>query len=440
MEKSSHERGSVENAHQMSYHNYMKRKNVISTIGIGLLVILLFPACTAVRRIDVYEPVYLSYENLRKSIEIGEPRDISRTGKIYVKDSYLFINEYHEGVHVLDNSDPANPEIIAFIPIPGNVDIAVQGSILYADSYVDLVAIDISDPAASTEVDRIEEIFDYPYWSPWFDDVFSWDNYYEPVDEDMGVVVSWQKTATRIDLVNRYPSYREVLVDTGSGAGSGSGTGGSMARFTIVSDYLYALHSGYMQLFDISIPDGPAIWSKIQLDWNIETIFPYQDKLFIGSTTGMFIFDNSDPANPEKLSEFTHATACDPVVATETRAYVTLRSGTSCGGMSDQLDIIDITVLTAPEHIKSCSMQGPYGLGIDGSTLFLCDGVAGLKVYDVTDDEDIDLLAHFPDNETYDVIMIQGLALVIGPTGMRQYDYSDLSDIRLISTISVTSP
>ena len=179
----------------------MKTKKALSTIAIGLLVLLLFPACFGIRRIDVFEPVYLSYENLRKSVEIEEPRDISRTGKIYVKDLFLFINEYHEGVHVLDNSDPENPDIIAFIPIPGNVDIAVQGNILYADSYVDLVAIDISDPTASAEVDRIEGIFDYPYWSPWFDEVYSWDDYYEPVEKDMGIVVDWQKKATRIDLV-----------------------------------------------------------------------------------------------------------------------------------------------------------------------------------------------------------------------------------------------
>jgi hypothetical protein len=87
--------------------------------------------------------------------------------------------------------------------------------------------------------------------------------------------------------------------------------------------------------------------------------------------------------------------------------------------------------------IKSYAMQEPYGLGIDGSTLFLCDGAAGLKIYDVTDDESIILIKHFPDNETFDVILGAGLALVIGPGGLRQYDYSNVGDIRLLSTISI---
>ena len=107
--------------------------------------------------------------------------------------------------------------------------------------------------------------------------------------------------------------------------------------------------------------------------------------------------------------------------------------------MSDQLDIIDITDLMAPTLIKSYAMQGPYGLGIDGTTLFLCDGVAGLKIYDVSSDESIVLLEHFPGNDTFDVIMMGGVALVIGPDGLRQYDYSDTSNIQLLSSIAVTT-
>ena len=413
----------------------MKMKSVTAILMVALIVFLV--RCPVFQRVDVYEPVYLSYENLRKGVEIEAPRDLSETGKIYVQGTYLFINEYMKGVHVLDNSDPANPEVIAFIPIPGNVDIAVQGTILYADSYVDLVAIDISDPDAAFEVDRIENIFEYSI--PWFDiDVIWGIDYYEEVDEDQGVVIGWDKTTSRIEFSFNFIGMPEYLFADAQ-AGSRSGTGGSMARFTIMSDYLYALHSGYMQLFDISTPEDPVIFNKVTIDWDIETIFPYEDKLFIGSQSGMFIYDNSDPSNPVLLSEFTHATSCDPVVATDTRAYVTLRSGRGCGGMSDQLDIIDITDLMAPTLIKSYAMQGPYGLGIDGTTLFLCDGVAGLKIYDVSSDESIVLLEHFPGNDTFDVIMMGGVALVIGPDGLRQYDYSDTSNIQLLSSIAVTT-
>jgi hypothetical protein len=151
----------------------------------------------------------------------------------------------------------------------------------------------------------------------------------------------------------------------------------------------------------------------------------------------MFIFDNTDPANPVQLSEFTHATSCDPVIATDTRAYVTLRSGTLCGGGSDELNIIDITTLTAPVLLKSYGMWGPYGLGIDGTTLFVCDGAAGLKIYDAADDMDLELLAWFQDIETYDVIPLGGTAIVVGSGGLRLYDYSDPLNITERGTIAV---
>ena len=68
-----------------------------------------------------------------------------QSGKIYFKDHYIFVNEYQKGIHVIDNEDPRNPQIIKFIEIPGNVDMAIADDILYADSYVDLLSIDISD-------------------------------------------------------------------------------------------------------------------------------------------------------------------------------------------------------------------------------------------------------------------------------------------------------
>lgn len=42
--------------------------------------------------------------------------------------------------------NPSDPINRAFVKIPGNIDLAVRGNILYADLGVDLVAIDIANP------------------------------------------------------------------------------------------------------------------------------------------------------------------------------------------------------------------------------------------------------------------------------------------------------
>ena len=78
----------------------------------------------------VNEPVYLSYSDLRSSFNVAEGQDIIHPGKIYFKDNYIFVNEYQKGIHVVDNSNPATPQVVKFIEIPGNVDIAIREDVL----------------------------------------------------------------------------------------------------------------------------------------------------------------------------------------------------------------------------------------------------------------------------------------------------------------------
>ncbi len=399
--------------------------------------------CADTERVVGYTPIYLSYAELRAPVAAVDPVNLEVTGKIYVKDSYIYVNELHKGIHVIDNANPSSPQRIAFIPIPGSVDMAIKGTTLYADSYVDLVAIDITDPLNATEVARIEDTFPYLTPWPWTSADFVAGSPVESPDASLGVVVGWKETV--IERPRRDGIF-DVVLESGaptSADGSGAtGTGGSMARFTIVESFLYALHESYIQLVRIDDPVNPSLWSRVDVGWGIETIFPYGDQLFIGSNTGMFIYDNTDPENPTLLSSFAHVTSCDPVVAQGDYAYVTLRSGSFCGGGVDRLDILDIADLTDPVMIKTYPMQGPYGLAVDGPTLFVADGVAGLKVYDVSDPADIDLIAFETSNETYDIILIPPLAMVIGPDGLDQYDYSDVAttgELELLSHLDVGS-
>ena len=84
-------------------------------------------------------------------------------------------------------------------------------------------------------------------------------------------------------------------------------------------------------------------------------------------------------------------------------------------------------------------MSGPLGLGIDGDVLFLCDGDAGLKVFNVSDKSKIDSnrIALFPDIKTFDVIPLSNYLFMIGDDGFYLYNYSNLQDIRQIGHIPV---
>jgi hypothetical protein len=260
------------------------------------------------------------------------------------------------------------------------------------------------------------------------------------------VVVDYKQKDTVVDC-NTVNIWRgrvafDAAVNTSSGAQfyvkNPTGIGGSMARFAIAQDHLYSVSYSQLSSFNINIPYEPRLTNTKQIGWNIETIFPFQDKLFIGSTSGLFIYNITDASNPTLLSQFSHVTSCDPVVADEKYAYVTLRSGTACQGFTNQLEVLDITKLTQPSLLKVYPMTNPHGLSKDDNLLFICDGKDGLKVYNATDVNNLQLKKTISGIETYDVIAFNGNAIVVAKDGLYQFDYTDSNNIRQISKITIS--
>jgi hypothetical protein len=196
-----------------------------------------------------------------------------------------------------------------------------------------------------------------------------------------------------------------------------------------------------MKIMDITTPAQPIQKAGVSVGWNIETLFPYQDKMFIGSQNGMYVYDISDPINPTLLSNFWHATSCDPVVVDGNYAFITLRGGNFCGENDNELNVVDISNLTNPVLVKEYDLDEPYGLGIDENTLFVCDGDSGLKIYNKEDVLTIDqhMLARYNNINAYDVIPYNDILMLIGSDGFYQYDYSNIDSIFLLSYIPVSS-
>jgi hypothetical protein len=409
---------------------------------------VLLPSCkdtfTETRTYMAYVPDYMSYEKLRISVEASAPSAIETMGKIYIKDQYLFVNEKYEGIHVFDNSDPSNPVNLSFIKIPGNVDIAIKGNFLYADSYIDLVVLDIADITHAEEAYRLEDVF--PYTIPDVDGNYP----IAPIDQEKGVITGWsleEYTEEYGGDITPPPVYyfdrgSDVWLSYSDSEGGGYisqtvGVGGSLARCIIAGNTLYVLNQWQMQLVDLSIPDKPVAGSSFNLTWMAETVFIDSTFLYIGTQTGMLLYDIKQPTWPVYLSAYNHFQSCDPVVVDQGIAYVTMRSGNNCGGWQNQMDVLNVSDPKNPVLIKSYPMAEPYGLGIDHKTLFVCDGSAGLKIYDVSNPLTIDdhLIKIYPGIQARDVIPLNGILIMITTTGIIQYDYSNLNDIVEISRI-----
>jgi hypothetical protein len=421
-------------------------KTIIKSILAMFLLIAAFSGCkdrtVELITYDANVPIYMSFDDFRSSFKKSEAKDISQLGKIYFKDGFLFVNEYGKGIHVIDNANPENPQPIAFYEIMGNVDMAIRGNILYADSYIDLVAIDISDVNNPVEAGRLENVF--PDVAPQGEAYFP----YAKVDRTKGVIVGWT-VETITEEVEFYGHGGWLFdgsfdfVNTEGGApnwSGGAGVGGSMARFMLNEQFLYLIAvTNVLKTVDVTTSAAMAIVDTVEVFRNMETLFRLEDKLFIGTTTGMLIFSLDDPAMPREISSYDHITACDPVVVDEQYAYVTLRTGTLCGGGDNLLEVIDITSIENPYLVKSYPMFNPHGLGIDGDLLFICDGDAGLKVYNKSNPLEIlaNQIAHFPDFNTFDVIPFNGVLMLVGQGGIYQYDYSNPQNLVLLSHIPI---
>ena len=386
----------------------------------------------------LYTPVYKTLSEVRANIKSSAPKPLESTGKIYLYGNYIFLNEPDKGIHIIDNSKPAHPKNISFIPIPGNVDMAVKGNTLYADCYSDLVTLDISNPQQVTAKGFLDNIFPHR------------NNFYvgnSSNPDSVKVVAEYLTRDTTVDcdtykyLYNTF--YVNALADFNGNfaapkSSGGAGIGGSMARFTLVNDYLYAVTNNDLNVINVSTPQTPAFTGTKNIGWGIETIYPFKDKLFIGSTTGMFIYDVSDPASPTQTGQFSHVRSCDPVIADDNHAYVTLNSAAIfCQGTANQLDVLDINNLSNPKLLRTYSMASPHGLSKDGNLLFICDGTAGLKIYNASNPLNHELVKNVHGMETYDVIAWNKIALVVAREGLYQFDYSNPEDIRLVSKMEL---
>jgi hypothetical protein len=222
-------------------------------------------------------------------------------------------------------------------------------------------------------------------------------------------------------------------------AAPSNGQGGSLARFAVVGNYLYAVDQENLSVFNISNAAAPSLVKTIKVGFEIETIFPFKDKLFIGSTSVVHIFSIDNPESPAKLSEAISSNVirrCDPVVAKDNVAYATLRTNGPCGGLQSVLAVYDITNVLKPVQRQTVLVGEPYGLGYQNNTLYVCDKQLGLEVYDITSPYSPQRIKSYQDAEWYiDVIPYNDVLICWTSDGVLLYDITNNKNPVKIATI-----
>jgi len=396
-------------------------------------------------------PVYTDFETFRATlgtVQYEAAKDIEQKGNIYFKDNFLFILDNFEGIHILDNSNPASPVNKGYYAITGITGMSIQDQYLYVNAYTDLLVIDVSDVDNPAEVGRLESTFEYT--------VPSYDPQYPlaEVDPSKGIITGWTVEEYVTDKTpiggcfncSNWFGPETANFDNGipfsnqsAGAGSqGQGISGSITKFSLLNNYLYVMDGNFLKPFDLTSPTRPTNSDAVPVFREVETLFAYNNHIFMGTTSGMLIYETSNKNRPVQIGRINHAMACDPVVVEGDYAYVTLRTGTACTGQQNQLDVVDVSDYTQPILKKTYSLKNPHGLGIKNNTLFVCDGSDGLKIFDASDPIEVgnNKIKTYGSVQATDIIVLDNLAMLVGDDGLHQYDISDIQNINKISTIT----
>ena len=227
---------------------------------------------------------------------------------------------------------------------------------------------------------------------------------------------------------------------------SNPGKSGSITRFAVFQNNMYVLNLNEVQTYDITQKDRPVLVHRLPTDYGLETITIYDNTIFLGSTTALYILDISNPAAPviqaktNRLSDFGFS-GCDPVVVKGNYAYSTIKIIQNvCGNVSAEsaLIVYDISDKTTPEPVGSYFLDIPNGLGIKDNYLFICDeGIDRLRVFDITDPT---ALIEMPYNvsitDPYDLIIDGQRMIVSSKTDFQVFDISNIIQIKKLGQIS----
>ncbi len=413
------------------------KKQTIPAIAALIFSMLLFTGCfkdDCRHAYKIYTPVYKKLSELRSEVKLTAATPLNGTAKLYVTGNRIYLSEKDKGVHVIDNSNPANPKNAAFINIPGNGDVVVRGNMMYADLYCDLATIEINNTNSIAVKNYLTNLLPYR---------LGVGGRASSNPDSIMVQVDWtsKDTIVSCEQVNAWascPNCNFLYASASSSApqAAKSGTGGSMARFADVNNYMYVASNAELNVVDLTDAYKPVKIKSQSVGSGLETVYPFKNNLFLGSTTGMFVYDIKDPINPKAVTWRGHWRICDPVIADDKYAYVTLFSASVCGGTINEMQVYSLTDIYNPTLVKTYPLTNPHGLAKDGDVLFVCDGRDGLKVYDAINANNIKLIKQFEGIDAYDVVALNGIAYVSAKGGLYQYDYSSTNNIRLLSKLT----
>lgn len=384
--------------------------------------------------------IYGDLAELRQLALNGPAQEVVDAGKVFISNELLLVGEEGEGIHIFDNSNPQSPAAKSFMNIPGNREFYVEGNILYAESLYDMLKIDLSNPSQPQLVTRLENAIgtDIQLFDGRSLIGFDLETVTEQVSKNSNIYEQIYAGDSYL-----YYDYEENLIPPSavpsSFAGNSNSQIGSINRIAYLDGYVYMIGRSKLTIYD-DREDFTQVFDN-HIGSNMETIYPLENRLFIGTNNSVDIYSIADPAAPQYESGFWHAASCDPVFPIDRNtAYATLRTGefATCPGDINALVVLDISSLWNIQQVQEVEMLSPYGITSIGDKLYVGEGENGLKVFNSANSRNLELVQWDQSVKAYDVLAhptLSHILLIAGPEGLSQYQVGQSSELQLLSRI-----
>lgn len=161
---------------------------------------------------------------------------------------------------------------------------------------------------------------------------------------------------------------------------------GTMNRIAVDFNHVYII--GDSKLYTLSDFSSLQKTSETNIISGTETIYTDNNRLYLGSTTEMTVFNVSNPGNPQEIFNLPHAESCDPVLANGNVAYYTLRAveNEGCNTLGENtLNVVDVSSNSSASLLNTYDLESPYGLAMASNFLLVGEGDNGLTIFDASD-------------------------------------------------------
>lgn len=350
------------------------------------------------------EPVYLSFEELRQPlVTTGEEQIIEDTHYVHYE-SYLYINEKGKGVHVIETAKEERPEYVAFLMIPGNHRIFVKDGYLYADNFVDLIVIDISDKNDFYIAHRVEDVFpNNPYQI-----ISSYDSLVS-FDETKGVVVDVIYSSVPISEDRSYVYNNHQYLNS----------------LAIEGPTLYALVDGKILVFDVEDPLAITMQSNYHKSTSstLRSFTPINGYIVTNDSYGRnYVIDTNASVSESYPNQFLLHDGYGLIGFLENKA-VGWNACYSCDDES-RLALFNIDDINHPVEERRVAMDKPYSIALKNDYLFTCHESEILLVNRLAPDGEYEVVETGHDIYCSQVTVNHERLFIRNSRGFTQYDYS----------------